>query len=157
MFKMSKSYKLLIGTSLPEFSLENESGDYISNDNLIGKWSVLFFYPKDHSPGCTLQSCHFRNNYEYFHENDIQLYGVSTDSIESHKDFKQKNGLQFSLLSDKGAKFIKKLKLKKIFNFIRPRVTMIIGPKGIIRYVHSSQINMKGHIHKTIKAFAKLK
>lgn len=154
---MSKTYNFLIGTTLPEFSLENEEGILISNNDLIDTWTVLFFYPKDHSPGCTLQSCHFRNNYDYFFKNEIQLYGVSTDSVDSHKEFKQKNRLQFSLLSDKGAIFIKKLNLKKIFNFIRPRVTMIIDPEGIIRHVHSSQVNMKGHIHKTIKAFAKLK
>ena len=85
------------------------------------------------------------------------LYGISTDNVESHKNFIKKHKLQYSLLSDKGAKLIKKLKFKKIFNFIRPRVTIIIDPDTNIRHVHSSQLNMKGHIHKTIKAFERLR
>ncbi|MAK04456.1 MAG: peroxiredoxin [Euryarchaeota archaeon] len=154
---MSKYYNFLIGTNLPEFSMPNDEGLSISNNELIGHWTVLFIYPKDNSPGCTLESCHFRNKYDYFWENNILLFGISTDTIESHKKFKEKNRLPYSLLSDKGAVFIKKLKLKKIFNFIRPRVTLIIDKEGIIRNVHSSQINMKGHITKTIKAFERLK
>ena len=151
------SYNSLIGTQLPDFSLENEEGVLISNESLKGNWTVLFFYPKDDSPGCTIQSCHFRNNYDYFLKNNIQLFGISTDGKESHKKFKEKYQLPYSLLSDKGAKLIKKLNLKIMYKILRPRVTMIIDPEGIIRFTHSSQINMKGHIHKTIKAFAELK
>ena len=82
-------------------------------NHLFGKWNVVFFYPKDDSPGCTIESCHFRDNYKSFIENGIVLYGVSTDSIDSHKKFKQKHNLQYSLLSDAGAVLIKKLNLKK--------------------------------------------
>ena len=154
---MKDKHDFLLNTKFPNFSLKNETSNLISNGDLLGKWNVIFFYPKDDSPGCTVESCHFRDNYKSFIENDIGLYGVSTDSIDSHKKFKQKHNLQYSLLSDVGAILIKKLNLKKTFNIIRARVTFAIDPSGIIRYVHSSQLNMKGHIHKTLKAVARLK
>ncbi len=115
-----------------------------------GKWSVIFFYPKDESPGCTLQSCSFRDKYEEFKELGVQIFGVSSDSVSSHRKFKEKHNLQYSLLSDKGGILAKNLRLKKNLGLIAARVTLIINPEGLIIYAHTSQLGVMGHVRKAL-------
>ena len=102
---------------MPNFSCLNDEGDLITSKDIHGKWTVMFFYPKDESPGCTLQSCSFRDRYDQFIEQGISLYGVSSDSVESHKKFKQRYKLQYSLLSDKGGLLAKVLEIEERFWF----------------------------------------
>ena len=127
---MVDSHEYLVGTILPNFSCLNDEGDLITSKDIHGKWTVMFFYPKDESPGCTLQSCSFRDRYDQFIEQGISLYGVSSDSVKSHKRFKNRYKLQYSLLSDKGGLLAKSLKLKKDFGFLRARVTFVIRSRG---------------------------
>jgi len=145
------SHEYLVGTKIPNFNCLNDEGKSISNSNIEGKWTVIFFYPKDESPGCTLQSCSFRDRYDQFLEQGISLYGVSSDSVKSHKRFKQRYGLQYSLLSDKGGVFANALKLKKDFGFLRARVTFVIDPEGTIAFAHTSQLGVTGHVKKALK------
>ena len=148
---MVDSHEYLVGTILPNFSCLNDEGDKVTSQDIHGKWTVMFFYPKDESPGCTLQSCSFRDKYDQFIEQGISLYGVSSDSVESHKKFKQRYKLQYSLLSDKGGLLAKSLKLKKDFGFLRARVTFVINPEGIIAFAHTSQLGVTGHVKKALK------
>ena len=83
---MVDSHEYLVGTILPNFNCLNDEGDLVTSQDIHGKWTVMFFYPKDESPGCTLQSCSFRDRYDQFIEQGISLYGVSSDSVESHKN-----------------------------------------------------------------------
>jgi peroxiredoxin Q/BCP len=129
----------------------NDEGDLVTSQDIEGKWTVMFFYPKDESPGCTLQSCSFRDKYNQFVEQGILLYGVSSDSVKSHKRFKQRYKLQYSLLSDVGGLLAKALKLKKDFGFLRARVTFVIDPEGNIAFVHTSQLGVTGHVKKALK------
>ena len=108
------------------------------------------FYPKDESPGCTLQSCSFRDKYEEFNNLGVQIFGVSSDSVSSHKKFKKKHNLQYSLLSDKGGILAESLRLKKNLGFLPARVTLIVNPEGIIIYAHTSQLGVTGHVRKAL-------
>ena len=84
----------------PDFKLPDENGVYHSLSDYLGKKVVLYFYPKDETPGCTTQACDIRDNYKIYQNNDIVILGVSSDSIESHKKFKEHHKLPFTLLSD---------------------------------------------------------
>lgn len=83
----------------PQFKLENQNGDIITNDDLKGL-TVIYFYPKDNTPGCTTQACNLRDNIEAFNDLDVTVYGVSGDSKESHQKFIEKRDLNFDLLVD---------------------------------------------------------
>ena len=148
---MKDTHEYLANTKFPEFNLYDEKRKFITEEDINGKWSVIFFYPKDESPGCTLQSCSFRDKYEEFNNLGVQIFGVSSDSVSSHKKFKEKHNLQYSLLSDKGGILAERLKLKKNLGFLPARVTLIVDPKGIIIYVHTSQLGVTGHVRKALK------
>ncbi|MDB3871710.1 peroxiredoxin [Euryarchaeota archaeon] len=124
---MADTHEYLVNTKFPEFSLYDDE-KLVCRADIEGKWTVIFFYPKDDSPGCTLQSCSFRDQYEQFTEKGILLYGVSSDSISSHRSFKKKYNLQYSLLSDNNSELAKSLKLKRNFGFLDARVTFVINP-----------------------------
>ena len=147
---MKDTHEYLVDTKFPEFNLYDEKRKYITEEDIIGKWSVIFFYPKDESPGCTLQSCSFRDKYEEFNNLGVQIFGVSSDSVSSHKRFKKRHNLQYSLLSDKGGILAESLRLKKNLGFLPARVTLIINPEGIIIYAHTSQLGVTGHVRKAL-------
>lgn len=148
---MRDTHEYLVDTKFPEFNLYDEKRELITREYINGKWSVIFFYPKDESPGCTLQSCSFRDKYEEFNNLGVQIFGVSSDSVSSHKKFKEKHNLQYSLLSDKGGILAECLKLKKNLGFLPARVTLIVNPEGIIIYAHTSQLGVTGHVRKALK------
>lgn len=89
---------LKIGDMVPEFSLLNQDGDAVSSSSLIGKPFVIYFYPKDDTPGCTKQACAFRDSFPRF--KGVKVIGISPDSVESHKKFAEKFSLPFTLLAD---------------------------------------------------------
>ena len=91
---------LTIGDKIPAFSVADQDGNIITNEQIIGKKTVLYFYPKDSTPGCTAEACNLRDNYQRFLEQGYQIYGVSKDSQKSHQNFITKNNLPFALLSD---------------------------------------------------------
>ena len=139
-----------MGTKIPNFDCLDDEGKSVNASNIEGKWTVMFFYPKDESPGCTLQSCSFRDKYEEFNNLGVQIFGVSSDSVSSHKKFKKKHNLQYSLLSDKGGILAESLRLKKNLGFLPARVTLIVNPEGIIIYAHTSQLGVTGHVRKAL-------
>ena len=89
-----------IGDKMPSFSVVNQDGVSVTNEQLLGKKTVIYFYPKDSTPGCTAEACNLRDNYERFLAAGYQVYGVSKDSPKSHLNFISKNELPFPLLSD---------------------------------------------------------
>lgn len=91
---------LEIGMKAPEFTLKNGDGEEISLSDFLGKRVVLYFYPKDNTPGCTRQACAFASAYDDFRSQDIVVIGISRDSVESHRRFAEKYNLPFILLSD---------------------------------------------------------
>lgn len=132
---------LNIGTKAPEFTLEDKDGNKVSMSDFKGKKVVIYFYPKDNTPGCTRQACAFRNAYEGFKNNDIQVIGISKDSIKSHQRFAEKHELPFILLSDPDLIAIKTFdvwKEKKMYGKTAlgvVRATYIVDESGIIEKV----------------------
>ena len=102
MFASSKNKILSIGDSLPRVvALDHENNEFDFEENLSDKVSVVFFYPKAHTPGCTLQACSMRDAFKTLHEKGIKVLGVSSDSPKSQKSFKEKYSLPYTLISDR--------------------------------------------------------
>ena len=154
---MTDAHEYLVNSKFPEFDLHDDQDNIVTKGDILGKWTVIFFYPKDESPGCTLQSCSFRDRYELFKQEGISLYGVSSDSTSSHRRFKKRYNLQYPLLSDKDNQLAKSLKLKRNFGFLNARVTFVLNPEGYIAYSHTSQIGVTGHVNKALKAIKSIK
>ena len=143
--------KIIIGDKAPDFELYDQSGSKLKLYNLLGTKSiVLFFYPKDNSPGCTREACAFRDSFEVFQEQDAEVIGISSDSEDSHKKFSEKHKLPYTLLSDKEGKVRKLFGVPKTMGFLPGRVTYIIDKQGIVRHIFNSQLNFKGHIEEAL-------
>ena len=129
------------GMKAPDFILKNQEGEDIKLSDFIGKKVVLYFYPKDNTPGCTRQACAFSTAYAEYKQKGIVVLGVSKDSVESHRKFAEKYGLPFTLLSDPELVAIKAYDVwqekvmcgKKGFGVVR--TTFIIDEKGAIEKV----------------------
>ena len=129
---------LEIGTKAPEFTLPDENGDMHSLSEYRGKKLILYFYPKDSTPGCTKQACNFSELYPQFLEKDAVVVGISKDSVASHKRFKEKYNLSFTLLSDTELEAIQAYdvwKEKKLYGKVSMgvvRTTYLIDEEGMI-------------------------
>ena len=129
---------LEIGTKAPEFSLPDENGEIRNLSDYKGKKLILYFYPRDNTPGCTKQACGFANLYPQFSEKDVEIIGISKDSVASHKKFKEKYSLPFTILSDTELQIIqaydvwkeKKLYGKTSMGIVR--TTYLIDENGVI-------------------------
>jgi len=141
-----------VGDTAPDFTLKNQDNEAISLSDYKGKSNVvLFFYPKDFSPGCTSQACHFRDNYEDFTDLGAIVIGVSGDYVESHKKFLDEYLFPFTLLSDKGDVVRKLYGATKGFGFLPGRYTFIMDKDGVIRHIFTSETNMKKHTDESLR------
>ena len=146
-----------VGDTAPDFSLPTQNGENVSLADFRGKKSVvLYFYPKDDTPGCTVESCAFRDQYEVFKTAGAEVIGVSGDSTDSHQKFAKKHNLPFTLLSDQGDKVRKQYGATAVFGFIPGRVTYLIDQNGIVQYVFDSMLNFKGHVEEALKTLQQL-
>jgi peroxiredoxin Q/BCP len=142
-----------VGSKAPNFTLPSQSGELVSfRDSLGEKPVVLFFYPKDDTPGCTKEACTFRDEYEQFSELDTEVIGISSHSVDSHKSFAKKHNLPFTLLSDKGEKVRRLYNVPNTFGLFPGRVTYVIDQEGIVRRVFSSQIGVERHVQEALEA-----
>ena len=141
-----------IGNPAPDFTLPDQDGKPVTLSSYRENSSVvLFFYPKDFSMGCTTQACHFRDSYEDFTDLGAEVLGVSSDSVESHKKFLDEYLFPFRLLSDEGGKIRKLYGATKGFGLLPGRYTFIIDKQGIVRYIFTSETNMKKHIDESLR------
>ena len=155
---MSKS---LLGKKSPKFKAECTSNKILSNEDFIGKNLVIYFYPKDSTPGCTTEGQEFRDQYKIFKKYNTDIIGVSRDSIKSHENFKLKQSFPFELLSDPDEKVCKAfdvMKLKSMYGreYIGvDRSTFIINEKGkVVREWRS--VKVKGHVDEVLEAVKEL-
>ena len=95
-----KNTMLKIGDKMPDFEVMDQDGNKVSSKDLIGKKTIIYFYPKDNTSGCTAEACNLRDNHEVLTAKGYNVIGVSKDSVKSHKNFKEKHSLPFTLLSD---------------------------------------------------------
>lgn len=143
----------------PDFSLQDDSGKEVSLRSLKGKKVVIYFYPKDDTPGCTKEACGFRDSWKKFEKAGIAVYGVSKDSIESHQKFKNKYSLPFPLLSDPentlaksyGAWGEKNMYGRKTYGIIRS--TFIIDESGTIQKIYP-KVKPEGHAEEVWEAIS---
>jgi len=148
---------LQVGDQAPDFSLPNQNGEIIALSNFRGdKTVVLYFYPKDDTPGCTVESCTFRDSYEDFKDLGAEVIGISSDSPESHQQFSQKHNLPFTLVSDNNSSVRKTYGVPSTLGLLPGRVTYVIDKEGIIRHIFNSQFNPKAHVAEAMKVLKTL-
>tara|TARA_B100001250_G_C19776324_1_gene779712 strand:+ start:499 stop:960 length:462 start_codon:yes stop_codon:yes gene_type:complete len=147
--------KLKISDKIPSFCLKDQNGNIRTSDNL-NKPLVLFFYPKDDTPGCTIEACGFRDKYDLFKILGAEVWGISNGDSQTHLDFATKNKLQYPLLCDINNILRKKFGVPKKLGLIEGRVTYIIDSHGIIIHIFEDLLNGPAHIKEAIRALKQL-
>jgi peroxiredoxin Q/BCP len=139
-------------TQAPSFKLRDSTDQWVDLNSFKGKWLVIFFYPKDDTPGCTKEACNFRDNYSLIKSIGANVVGISLDGSSSHQKFSAKHGLPFMLLSDPNGNVTKAYGALFQFFCIRlaKRHSFIVDPSGLIRKEYRS-VNPKTHSDQIIK------
>jgi peroxiredoxin Q/BCP len=146
------------GEHAPDFELSNATGAPVKLSDYAGKKCVvLYFYPKDDTPGCTVEACGFRDAYEVFAEAGAEVIGVSSDSVSSHDAFAKKHRLPMTLLSDPGGRVRDKYGVKSTLGLFPGRVTYVIDKEGVVRHAFSSQLRFSKHVDEALEVVKRLR
>jgi peroxiredoxin Q/BCP len=141
----------------PDFTLPDQTGTPVRLQDLVGqKTVVLYFYPKDDTPGCTIEARAFRDSYEEFSAQGAQVVGVSSDSVRSHRRFAQRHTLPFLLLSDADGAVRRLYGVEKTLGLLPGRVTYVIDQTGVVRHVYSSQLRATRHPREALMVLSAL-
>lgn len=150
--------KLQIGDRLPHFIMYDENRQPIDVSSLTGRFLVLYFYPKDNTPGCVREAISFRNSFQELINAGAQVYGVSNDRPDIHAQFKTKYRLPFSLLSDTAGELRKLLRVPSdLFGLLPGRVTYVFNPEGRLIRVFKSQLSPEKHVEVALKAIGEVR
>lgn len=149
--------KLKVGDKAPDFEGINQDGEKVSLKDFAGKKLILYFYPKDNTPGCTAESCNLNDNYNHWLDKGFKVLGVSPDSVKSHQNFKNKYNLQFDLIADTEKEILQKYGTwgeknmygKKYMGVLR--TTFVIDENGIIEEIFE-KVKTKDHTNQIIKS-----
>ena len=147
---------LKIGDRMPHFEVKDQNGNTVNSEELIGRKTIIYFYPKDNTSGCTAEACNLRDNYEALLVKGYNVIGVSKDSVKSHKNFQEKHSLPFTLLADTATDMIqafgawgeKSLYGKKYMGTLR--TTFIFDEAGILREI-IEKVDTKNHAAQILK------
>lgn len=145
------------GDKAPDFSGMDDNGNTLKLSDFKGKKLILFFYPKDNTPGCTAEACNLEENYDYWHQQGYAIVGISPDSIESHRKFREKYGFRYTLVADPekeimikyGAYGPKIMYGKEVTGVLR--TTFILDANGIITHIFK-KVDTKNHTEQIIKS-----
>lgn len=141
-----------VGDTAPDFTLPSQNGTQVSLSEFRGKKNiVVYFYPKDDTPGCTKEACAFRDRYQVFTDAGAEVIGISGDSEQSHKQFASKYNLPFTLLSDSSNKVRQLYGVPATLWVLPGRVTYVIDKQGIIRHIFDSMLNFDAHVEEALK------
>lgn len=153
--------KLKINQKAPDFKLPDQDGKIHKLSDYKGKWVLIYFYPKDNTPGCTKEACEIRDNFSSFQNLNIVVLGISADSIESHKKFKNKYNLPFVLLSDSKKEVAEKYDvlwqkkfMGKTINVVL-RKSFLINPQGKIEKIYED-VKPEKHAKEVLEDFSKI-
>jgi peroxiredoxin Q/BCP len=150
--------RIKVGDRAPDFTIKNQRGEPVSLKDYLGKKAVvLYFYPKDNSPGCTKEACKFRDSYEGFKDSGAEVIGVSSQSVESHSIFSTSFNLPFSLLSDEDGRVRSLFGVPSSLGLIPGRVTYVIDKEGIVRHIFSSQLDPERHVEEALQILKSLR
>ena len=141
---------LSVGEPVPDVTFQGPDGPVRLKDLLGDKAIVLYFYPKDETPGCTAQACSFRDRYQDFTDAGADVIGVSTDTQRSHDSFKRHHRLPFRLLTDEGGAAAKAMGVKKTLGIVPGRSTFVIDPKGVVRLRWDGQLGAVKHVDEAL-------
>ena len=149
---------LPIDSKAPDFELTSQDGDKVRlSDVYRDKRVVVFFYPKDDTPGCIKEACSFRDHYDVFTEAGAEVIGISGDATASHQAFASKFNLNFRILSDSDNKVRKAYKVTATIPFLLPgRETFIIDRRGMIRHQFASQLGAEKHVSEALRIVKEL-
>ena len=151
--------RIKIGDVIPRFALKDQYGNLFDISTYLGKKKlVIFFYPQDGSLNCTREACYFRDIRDLFDEADAIIVGISSQSVESHKEFAEKNKLNYTLLSDNENTVRKLFDVPgRVFGLIPGRVTYVADRSGKVVYIFDSQTEAQRHVDEAIKICLLLK
>lgn len=140
-----------VGDIAPDFTLTSQTGESVSLKDFQGKKCVvLYFYPKDDTPGCTKEACAFRDRYEVFKEAGAEVIGISGDSTQDHQQFATKYNLPFLLLSDTGNKVRQLYGVPATLWILPGRVTYVIDKDGVVRHIFDSMLEFQRHVEESL-------
>lgn len=144
--------RLVVGDQLSHFILNDENHQPIDISSITGKYLIIYFYPKDDTPGCVKEACSFRDSYQDLVDAGAVVYGVSSDKPDTHAQFKAKYRLPFSLLSDTAGELRKLLGVPSdLFGLIPGRVTYVFNPEGLLIKEFNSQLSPHQHVKEALK------
>jgi thioredoxin-dependent peroxiredoxin len=148
---MADREALRVGEPAPDFSLPSSTGTIVSLSDFRGKSAVvLFFYPKDNSPACTMEACSFRDSHEAFREAGAEVIGISSDSEKSHRGFAERFRLPFLLLADSDGAVRARYGVPRTFGLFSGRVSYLIDREGIVRHIFASQFQPWRHVDEAL-------
>ncbi len=144
--KKNHMTKLEIGDTMPHFVLQDHNGEEFDTKKVVGKQAlVIYFYPKDDSPGCTRQACAVRDQFEAFTDANAMVIGINSGSVQSHRAFREKHNLPFTLLSDPNNAVLRAFGVRN-FLFLTGRETFVIGLDGKIAYMFRGMFKDEEHV-----------
>ncbi|MEB3361406.1 MAG: peroxiredoxin [Synechococcaceae cyanobacterium] len=144
------------GDVAPPIALRDADGQDRCSDQLQGRPLVLFFYPKDDTPGCTAEACAFRDSYQDIQAMGAEVWGVSGDSASSHRRFAERHRLPFPLLVDEGNRLRQAFGVPSVLGLLPGRVTYVIGGDGVIRLVFNNLLDGAAHRREALKVLKDL-
>jgi peroxiredoxin Q/BCP len=145
------------GDRAPDFALPDQDGREVRLADFRGQKNVVvYFYPKDDTPGCTKESCAFRDAYTVFQEAGAEVIGISSDSPASHKAFAEKHRLPFRLLADAGGQVRAAFRVPRTAGLLPGRVTYVIDREGVIRHAFNSQLAATRHVDEALEVLRKV-
>lgn len=142
-----------VGDKIPSFTLLNQNNQEVDINSFVRtKNIVIYFYPKDNTPGCTKEACSFRDAMQNLNDLDCEIIGISADSVSSHKAFATQYNLKYNLLSDTNNQIRKLFGVpRNLFGIIPGRVSYICDKEGIVLHIVNSQMNPEKHIQETLE------
>ncbi|MBN1944374.1 MAG: peroxiredoxin [Bradymonadales bacterium] len=157
MFGKKRGDAIGVGDRAPDFQLPDQHGTPVRLTELLANGTVvLYFYPKDDSPGCTAEACSFRDAFEVFREAGAQVVGISSDDVERHRRFTDRHRLPYLLLSDGDKTVRKAYGVPATWGLIDGRVTYVIDPEGVVRHLFSSQFRASAHVEEALEVVRKI-